>query len=334
MTTINSYLDADCFLVADIGGTNARLAIASGSDFSLTQEHTFQCAEFDSLADIVRAWQDAANCPMPQQACFAIAGPISGSSHSGSVKMTNLNWEFSVHQLKQELDLSELHAINDFAAMANAAVVLGDDDLFSLKSGSACIDAPLAIIGPGTGFGAAALVPNKHQWITMPGEGGHAAFAPTTELERELLTLLSQKYQHVSVETLLCGRGLVDIYQALCQLQNHALPQNYSPSDITEQGLHDRDNLCVQTLDVFCGILGSTAADIALTYGARGGVFIGGGIVPRLRGFIESSNFCAHFINKGVMSDYAKSIPVQVMIAEQPALVGAAAWLANRDGPE
>ena len=195
MTTIDSY-SPDCFFVADIGGTNARLAIASDADFTLTEQHTFQCADFDSLADIVRAWQDVANCPMPKRACFAIAGPISGSSDQGRVKMTNLNWAFAVNELKEELGLTELHAINDFAAMANAAAVLGDEDLISLKSGSACIDAPLAIIGPGTGFGAAALVPSQNTWITMPGEGGHAAFAPTTELERELLTLLSQKYQH------------------------------------------------------------------------------------------------------------------------------------------
>lgn len=321
--------DHNTFLVADIGGTNARLAVASIPDFSLSEQHTFKCAEFDSLADIVSAWQQASNCEMPERACFAIAGPITGSSDSGSVKMTNLSWEFQITELKQQLGLKELHAINDFAAMANAAAVLTGDDLTLLKSGAPASDAARCIIGPGTGFGAAALIPYRGKWITLPSEGGHAAFAPTTEIERNLLELLGQKYQHVSIETLLCGRGLVDIYNALAQLQN-IKAGDFSASDITERALDDSDELCVHSVETFCAILGSVAADKALTYGARGGVYIGGGIVPRLIGFIEKTNFNAHFTNKGVMSHYVEAIPVQIMTAQQPALVGAGAWLLNQ----
>lgn len=321
--------DHNTFLVADIGGTNARLAIVSIADFTLSEQHTFKCAEFDSLADVVSAWQQASNSQMPARACFAIAGPIHGSSDNGSVKMTNLSWEFEIADLKQQLGLQELHAINDFAAMANAAAVLKDDDLVSLKSGTAVKNSALCIIGPGTGFGAAALIPHRDKWITLPSEGGHAAFAPTTEVERKLLELLGQKYPHVSIETLLCGRGLVDIYCALAQLQD-IKPENFSASDITERALSDSNELCVHSVETFCAILGSVAADKALTYGARGGVFIGGGIVPRLLGFIEKTNFTAHFTNKGVMSHYVEAIPVHIMTAQQPALIGAGAWLLNQ----
>lgn len=324
-TPASSDSTADYFLVADIGGTNARLAIASAHDLSLSHQHTFACAEYDSLAEVVRAWQQTSNAQLPSMACFAIAGPID----NGHVKMTNLSWEFSVKALEQELGLKELHAINDFAAMANAAPVLSKNELLSLKPGQAMENSPLAIIGPGTGFGCAALVPSGNSWITLASEGGHASFAPTTELERQILELLSKKYPHVSVETLLCGRGMLDIYKALAQIHDHTA-KDYIPRDITQKGLSGEDNFCVQSLEVFCGILGSVAADKALTYGARGGVFIGGGIVPRLKDFISTTNFYAHFINKGPMSDYVKDIPVQVMIAEQPALTGAAAWLKNR----
>lgn len=312
-------------LVADIGGTNARFSLASPEDYTLTHQHSFKCSDFSSLAEVIHAWQNLSGQPLPRRACFAIAGPID----NGHVKMTNLSWEFSCQSLKSEFDIAELHLINDFAALANAAAVLQGDDLHCLKQGSAANAAPLAIIGPGTGFGAAALVPNKDKWITLASEGGHAAFAPTTEIERQLLEILSQKYTHVSIETLLCGRGLVDIYQSLAQLQQQAA-NNYCPSDITKQAVTDGDNLCVQTVETFCNILGSVAADKALTYGARGGVFIGGGIVPRLLEFIKTTHFQAHFVNKGVMSHYVEDIPVHVMIADQPALIGAAAWLQHQ----
>lgn len=319
--------NSEYFLTADLGGTNARLACVHKQTLAIEHLFTFKCADFESFTDVIQQWLESSQQALPTQACFAIAGPVANNH----VKMTNLGWTIDADALKKSFGFSQLHLINDFAALANAAPVLSGDEIFCLKNGTAISSAPLAIIGPGTGFGVAALVPNGRQWITLASEGGHAGFAPTTELERELLNILSKTHTYTSIETLLCGRGLVEIYQALSKLQD--LPataiQNYSPSDITEQGLHDRDNLCVQTLEVFCGILGSVAADKALTYGARGGVYIAGGIVPRLRGFIEKTHFKAHFINKGVMSHYVENIPVQLMTAAQPALKGAGAWLRN-----
>lgn len=308
-------------LVADIGGTNARFGLIDDqSGVRAFSQKTLSNDDFASAADLLDAY--LTNLPeKPEAACLAIAGPVD----NGRVQMTNRGWAFDCSDLSRQLGV-KVFALNDFAAMANCAPYLTEADTFTVRSGQAQDDQPLAILGPGTGFGCAALIPSASGWLTLPSEGGHAAIGCETDLERQVVSILAAQGDHISVEWLLCGAGMERLHSALAQV-NGGDAVTYSAADITHAAIHQTDKLAEQTVTVFCEWLASVAGDKALTYGARGGVFLAGGILPRWKGLIEKTRFAERFASKGVMSDYLASVPVRVIDTENPALIGAAAWL-------
>lgn len=318
-------------LVADIGGTNARFglvnidgACATPPDFTAQHQHSLRCADYPGLDKMVHAYTEVAGVSLPDFACFAIAGPI----HNGRVRMTNLDWEFGINELRDTLGMTALDVINDFAALAYATPHLGKDKLKSLVHGQPDPNAPMLILGPGTGFGMAALVPCGGRWKIVPTEGGHTNFAPGTEREIAVLQNLLKKQEHVSVETLICGKGLVRIYQSLAEIDGVTV-QNYEPADVNEKGQSGQDPLCREALDLFCAMLGSAIGDRALCLGAQGGVFIGGGIAPRIADFIGASDLVKRYRQKGPMSDYVGRIPLNIIMHDKSALIGTAAWLVD-----
>ena len=318
-------------LVADIGGTNARFglvdiaeATSATPDFTARHQHGLRCADYSGIDDMIRAYAETVDCALPEYACFAIAGPI----HNGRVRMTNLDWEFDTESLRQQLGMKALDVINDFAALAYATPHLKPDMLRSLVKGDTDPDAPMLILGPGTGFGMAALVPCGGRWKILPTEGGHTNFAPGNARELAILGRMLTKQEHVSVETLICGKGLVRIYQSLAELDGVTV-QDYEPADVNEKGQSGEDPLCREALDLFCAMLGSATGDRALCLGAQGGVFLGGGIAPKLADYIEGTELVTRYQSKGPMSDYVGRIPLNIIMHDKSALIGTAAWLVD-----
>jgi len=314
-------------VVADIGGTNARFALvteekADSGEFVIVDQKNYDCATFETFELLLQTYFDSLDTIRPRHVCVALAGPVDGDEF----KMTNLNRRFSRSGVKAYFDLENFEVINDFAAQACSVTHLQPRDLIQVKQGEARPLAAKAIIGPGTGLGVASLIYNGSIWQPQAGEGGHANFAPSNLQEISLLQALMQEFEHVSLETLLCGRGLVTLYRTLCSMQNK-VPEDYEPAQVSELGASNKDELCRESLALFCRILGSAAGNLALTCGAKGGVYLAGGILPRIKDFLLDSGFAQSFQSKGVMSPYVEGIPVFLMVNDSPALIGAAAWL-------
>lgn len=315
-------------LVADIGGTNARFGLVdptknnSTYNYIAQEQITLRCADYAHINDLVKACCTSFNIEMPKHACFAIAGPI----ENGVVQMTNLDWKFSIDELRLQLGMTTLHVINDFAALAYATPFLQEQEIKTLYQAPAQPDAPIVVMGPGTGFGMALLVPNNSNWKIIPTEGGHVSFAPTNEKELAIKSFLLKEQSHVSVEDVLSGSGLVNLYRALAHIAG-VEAQPYTPADVSIKGLANDDAICRDAVVTFCNTLGSVAGDKALSSGARGGVVIGGGITPKLMELLPNTDFIARYKNKGPMAHYVNDIPVKLILNDKAALIGAAAWL-------
>jgi glucokinase len=272
---------------------------------------------YPDLAAAVADYLARANPGPVNAAAIAIANPITGDQ----VKMTNGKWAFSIRETQQKLGLERLILLNDFAALALSVPVLAPSAIRKVGGGEAVADAPLALLGPGTGLGMSALIPDGGPGIPVAGEGGHISASPANAREDAILARLRSEYDHVSAERLLSGQGMVNILDALAAIEDRPT-QTVQAAQITERGLAGTDALCVETLELFCAILGSVAGDAALMFGARGGVYIGGGIVPRLGGFLDRSQFRARFEAKGRMSELLAGIPTFVIDAPHAALAG------------
>ncbi|MBQ4812832.1 glucokinase [Pseudoalteromonas luteoviolacea] len=316
-------------IVADIGGTNARFAVVTEFDldtnqFAIDHQFTFPSAEFQSFESALAAFLATLTIKKPSRACFAVAGPIKGQQ----VYLTNLGWNFNTQDIKSQFDFKELAVINDFAAFAFAAPHLSKEDNIQIKTGQADPNANIAVLGPGTGFGAACHVKDIHGSAVMSCEAGHISLAAVTELDRQLLQVLKESTQHVSVETVFSGPGLARLYKAMAQVKG-VPAEDLNAAQISAKA-HECD-VCDATLNQFCDWIGSVAGDIALTFGALGGVFIGGGILPRMTERLISSRFVERFTEKGIMSQYAGQIPVTLVVQDNIPLIGAAACLHDRD---
>lgn len=316
-------------LVADIGGTNARFGLVniagmqqSQPDYTAQLQKTLKCAEYATIAEMIRDYGQQAGTALPAYACLAIAGPIK----QGRVRMTNLKWEFAIADLQQELNMKALDVLNDFAALAYSMPHLGSAELHEIHSGQADPDASMLAVGPGTGFGMAALVPHAGRWKIAPTEGGHTNFAPGTLEEVEVLKYLLTQQARVSVENLVSGSGLVLLYRALAAVKGQQA-QDFTPADVSERGLAGTDPLCRSAVDTFCAILGSVVGDKGLSTGARGGIYLGGGIVPRLLEHLPNTTFLQRYMDKGPMTDYMQAIPLNAIVKDTAALIGTAAWL-------
>lgn len=313
----------ESFLVADIGGTNARFAVASGSarsGFTLSHICRLKNEDFEHLRDAASAYLETYSGPKPQRACFAVAAPIG----AGPVKLTNSTWRFDPTDLAQIIGLDTILLVNDFAAQARGAPLAPIDEVAILNQGQAKPETPCAVLGPGTGLGLGLLIPQGRDILVIETEGGHAGFAPRTELEVVVGKFIADEYGYVSWERLLSGRGLVNIHRALCA--HESLPwSGERPEDITASALADPDSMCGRVVDLFCACLGAFAGDVAVLSGARSGVYLAGGILPRIRVLLENSPFLQRFSRRGPMTRYAEAIPIKLLLTDSAALLGAAA---------
>ncbi|MNY01980.1 Glucokinase [compost metagenome] len=225
----------------------------------------------------------------------------------------------------QTLGLNPVRLINDFEALAWGAPIVPEDQLASLGGPAEGLhDAAIAVLGPGTGFGVSALARDSHgREIALPSEGGHACFAPGDVVEDEILRILRRRYDRVSIERLICGPGLLNMHRALAEIDGRETHID-DPAQITQEALEDMNSPCGATLARFCAILGAVAGDVALTMGARGGVYIAGGIAPRILPFLKASPFRERFERKGRFQPYMEAIPTKVILHKQAALLGAA----------
>lgn len=307
-------------LIADIGGTNARFAVTFGQ--SLEAHHSLNLAvdDFANIDLAMRSYLDQVGLSMPERVCIAIACP----THNDLISMTNNGWVFSKSELQKQLGIAQLKVINDYAAMALAAPNIGAADRIQVGSGQPFEGFPAAVLGPGTGLGVSGLAFYNGHPTPIVTEGGHVDFAPTNEQEIEILRYLLTKHAHVSAERLLSGMGLENIYQALAQVRGEQV-ERLKPAQISALAFESQDPLALATLDQFCAILGSVAGNTALTYGAQGGVFITGGIIPRMLDFFAQSSFRERFEAKGRFVEYMRAIPTYVVTHKQPGLLGAAA---------
>lgn len=310
-------------LLADIGGTNARFAWQQGPGEPIEPLATLACRDHADIESAIGAALMQGQRPAPSEAAIAVATAVT----QDRISMTNNDWAFSRSALSQALGLRRLRVLNDFAALALALPDLTEPERRRVGGAQAVAGAPIALIGPGTGLGVSGLLPDgRGGWIPVEGEGGHATLAAAVNArEQGVHDWLAQRYGHVSAERAVSGQGLSDLYQALCALDGVTVSEPLSPALVSEQGLRGKDARCREALELFAGMLGALAGNLALTLGARGGVYLGGGIVPRLLGWFETSSFRQRFEAKGRLSGFVRDIPVWVIMADpSPALRGAA----------
>lgn len=313
-------------LVADIGGTNARFALLYSNDRTPAQEQVLPCADYPDPVAAIEQYLSQVGSVRPQEAALALATPVTGDR----VKMTNHVWAFSLEETRSRVGLDRLLALNDFTAQAMAVPHLDAADLHAIGQGESVPGTPIGVIGPGTGLGVSGLIPAAEQWIPLQGEGGHVTFSPSTEREIEILKLVREHFEHVSAERLVSGSlgfGAPDrigsLHRAIAMLHGFQ-PSPLSAAEIVERARSGVSEVCIEVVDTFCSMLGTAAGNLALTLGARGGVYIAGGIVPRLGDLFDRSPFRQRFEQKGRFDDYMARIPTYVVKASHPALLGLA----------
>jgi glucokinase len=309
-------------LVADIGATNARFGLLDAAG-RLLHTQTLPCTGYATLEDAARAYLESAQPDAhPVEGAIAIAGPVTGDL----LTMTNHPWTFSVKGTRDTLGLDRLVVVNDFTAAAMAIPLLTEADRLQVGDGEAVAGEVIGVIGPGTGLGVSGLVHAAAGWTALAGEGGHVTMAPVNDREGAVLGQLRQRFSHVSAERVISGQGLVNLYGALSRLGGNE-PEPLSPADVGTRGLNGTDPVCVEALEMFCAMLGTVAGNLALTLGARGGIYIAGGIVPRLGSFFTRSAFRERFVEKGRLRDYLGPIPTYAVTHKLPAFLGLKAVL-------
>ncbi|WP_374673382.1 glucokinase [Ideonella sp.] len=312
-------------LVADIGGTNARFGWVAAAGEPVSHVRKLAVPEFAVPADAARAYLEQLAAAMgtravPRHAAVAVATAVVDDR----VAFTNSHWAFSRQALQRDLALDSLLVLNDFEALALALPWLGPAQL---RTHGAAPGGPgaRAVIGPGTGLGVAGVVPTRHGWQALPGEGGHATLAAGDDFESDLLRCVRRQYEHVSAERLLSGIGLPVLHAAVAEVLGQPVAAPWSAEQVMAAGLARSDAASDRTLDVFCSLLGSFAGNVALVLGARGGVYIGGGIVPRMAERFFASPFRDRFEAKGRFAAYLRAVPTALITDTLVALTGAAA---------
>ncbi len=306
-------------LIADIGGTNARFALVDEGSTTPQHERTLSCANYRTLVDAVLAYLEDASQAMPETASLAIATPVSNDR----VVMTNHVWDLSVEETRMALGLKSLKVLNDYTALALALPYLAKDDFRQVGGGAAVDKQTMAVLGPGTGLGVSGAICAGDYWLPLQSEGGHISYGPLNDRETDVIDIIRKHRNYISAESMVSGPGLVLLYESIakCDGVEHEL---LSPEQIASKALSKSDASAAEAVAMLCGILGSVAGNLALTLGARGGVFVGGGIVPKLGHYFDSSPFRTHFESKGRFSKYVSEIPTYVISSKYPALIGAA----------
>ncbi len=315
-------------LLADIGGTNARFALELAPG-QVDLVEVLACASYATLADALRAYlalpqvREASGGQI-RHGALAIANPVIGDM----VRMTNHHWEFSIEALRRDIGFDVLVVANDFTALARALPHLGDQKR-QIGGGKVCPGTPLGLLGAGTGLGVSGLIPSGASWTALLSEGGHVTFSPSNDLEVQILQFAWKRYEHVSAERFLSGSGIELLYSAIAHIQG-VPDEGLDAASISRRALAGECPVCDQAINVFCCMLGTVAGNLAITLGAQGGVYIGGGIVPRLGERFDRSNFRARFERKGRFVSYLAQVPTFVITAQYPAFIGVSAILADK----
>lgn len=308
-------------LLADVGGTHARFAWQAGAGAPIEHVRVLPVASHPSLQHAIRAYLEGLPSLRPQAAAIAMANPVTGDL----VRMTNHHWSFSQSALQAEFGLHTLRVLNDFTALALALPHLPADELRQVGGGRAQPDAAIGLLGAGTGLGVSGLLPDgRGGWVPIQGEGGHVGLPATTPRERLVMDGFQRLHGRASAERLLSGPGLLEAFLLLCEADSAHPGALNSAAAVSEAALAGTHPQAHEALVMFCALLGEVAGDLALTLGARGGVYVGGGIVPRLGAWFDASPFRQRFEAKGRFQAYLAEIPVWVITAAQsPALIGA-----------
>jgi len=322
----------DEILVGDIGGTKTRLAVARVDGVAvaveLLHEATYVSRDYNQFADLVVAF--LARVDAPRYAVFGVAGQVMGRV----AQTTNLPWRIDADALQRQFGFTHCSLLNDLAATAKSLPALSADDLFNLQTGELDAAGNRAVIAAGTGLGEAGLFWDGDAHQVFATEGGHASFAPENDLEVALLQYLQQQYDHVSWERVVSGMGLRDLYQFLCQYRQCVAPawlaeemrEGDAGEVISKAALNERDEICVETLNCFVKLYGAEAGNLALKTMSRGGLYIGGGIAPKILPMLKQGGFIDAFLNKGRMRSLLEAMPVNVILNDRAALIGAALY--------
>ena len=303
-------------LIADIGATNARFALADESGFH--EQKVLQCADYPGLLEAAQAYLQGVGAK-PERGAFAIAGPVSGDIF----EMTNHLWKFSISETQKALGLSAFTLMNDFKAIALGIPHLKPEDVKQVGGNQAAQpQGTIGIVGPGTGLGVASLFWDGHKYRANSGEGGHITMPAKTQREFDLFRTLRYKYRHVSAERVCSGKGLVNIYNAIRILDGHEDLPDRTPEQITQAAMEKSCAACEEALDKMMGFLGTIAGDLAVTLGAFGGIYIAGGIPAKLGEYFFDSRFRSEFEAKGRFDQYLKPIPTYLITHPFTAFVG------------
>jgi glucokinase len=311
-------------LLADIGGTNARFALETGPG-EITQVLVYPCAEYPGVAEVIKKYLKDSKIGRVNQAAIAIANPVDGDQ----VSMTNHDWTFSIEATRRALGFDTLLVVNDFTALAMALPGLTDAQRVQVGGGSRRQNSVIGLLGPGTGLGVSGLIPADDRWIALGSEGGHATFSPFDEREDVVMRYARRKFPHVSFERVCAGQGLELIYRALAERDNVTVSETFTAADVTNRALQG-EALALEVVNCFCAILGTFSGNIAVTLGALGGIYIGGGIVLKLGELFHKSPFRERFEAKGRFQQYLSGIPTYIITAEYPAFLGVSAILSEQ----
>ncbi len=322
MPIMNNYEEP--LLVADIGGTNARFALADWRGKELSQPLNLLVSDYSDIIPACREYLDRIKGTHPSRACIAVACPVWGDR----VSLTNNNWSFSIKAVQHALNLKHLMVVNDFKALAAGVPLLGEEERTQIGSGTAMPGRPVSVIGPGTGLGVATVAQVGNNRFVFDGEGGHVGFAPGNDREIEILQVLLKQYGRVSAERILCGEGIRVLFKTLSMIDDVKVP-DLEAADIVELANSGSNARCLETINIFCSALGSFAGDTAMTMSSQGGVYIGGGIVPRISKLLEQSAFRERFEAKGRTSPFIKNLPTFLITTTHTALSGAASLLSE-----
>lgn len=321
-------MDGMPFLAADVGGTHARLALVragagSGRPVEVLAFRKYDCTDHASLAHFIAEFLAAHGGGGVDHGVVASAGY---ALDDGTVITANLPWPLSIRETREHLGFADLRLVNDFQAVAYAAATLPAAETTHIAGPEeASVCGPVLVLGPGTGLGAAVWIPRSERPIVLATEAGQAALAANNELELALLAQLLKQHPHVTIEHVLSGPGILNLYNALAALHG-ARPVLSTPSAITAAAQAGDDAFARETLEIFCGFLGSVVGDMALAYGVQGGIRLAGGVLPQIRDFLPNSDFVARYLNKGPMRAALKRIPVRLVEHGQLGVIGAAHW--------
>jgi glucokinase len=309
-------------LVADIGGTNARFGWIAHPGAALSCVETVLCADFSRPEDAASAYLAKFHEGVqPARAAIAIATAVS----AGAIKVTNSHWILERSTFAQKIGVNSVDVFNDFEAIALALPHLTKSDYTLVGTAVPNPQFPMGVIGPGTGLGVAGVLPIQGRpgaWQTLCGEGGHGTLAAATDYQGEILRVARRVHEHISAERLISGIGLPTLRRAVAEVEGLLLEREMESEEIGTLGANRTDKLCEHTMEAFCALLGTVAGNLALTLGAHGGVFIAGGIVPKLGSFFAESGFREHFEAKGRFVGYLSAISTPVITTPYPGLCG------------